>query len=395
MIESYISIALYLATFAIGIYIDKMHKSGNRRIYMVWLFIFLCFGYMCGGDWRSYETQYYDVSGEDWRYQTEPFSLFCFKYMHYVIPDFWLFCGVCKCFYLYSLYKLIKKVTPNYTTVLALLMPISLCFMLISNPFRYMMGLIPINYAIGMIIDAIESNRRSFSIYLKVVPLVIVALCFHNTCAIFLVLFPLLIFVKSLAKTNRCVLMGSFIIVIFLMSDVSFINAQKEAINQYFTLMYSVKDYSSWYESSDNSSLFSIGNMIQIFLFVIVLISRDSVVGKFKHSESVYTFTILYFFLDRAFLLIPTAFRFAIPFGYFFAIYMMMTIYANRKIAAIFLLYFSLQFTKSMWTSFDWIPYSNSIPYIIAGHLPFNERSTYNFDKYTERTGEQFDLDTH
>ena len=40
---------------------------------------------------------------------------------------------------------------------------------------------------------------------------------------------------------------------------------------------------------------------------------------------------------------------------------------------------------------YSYIPYSNSIYYIITEHKSYNERDAYNFKAYKERTGHDFE----
>ena len=50
---------IYIVTFLLGILLDNIRVHRNvRRAFIVWLYIFLCFGYMTGSDWRAYELQY-------------------------------------------------------------------------------------------------------------------------------------------------------------------------------------------------------------------------------------------------------------------------------------------------------------------------------------------------
>ena len=56
------------------------------------------------------------------------------------------------------------------------------------------------------------------------------------------------------------------------------------------------------------------------------------------------------------------------------------------------ILYILLAFGKKLWTVYDMIPYSNSIPYILTEHLPYSERVNYNPTEYYNRTGETPDI---
>lgn len=52
---------IYILTFILGFYIDQLSPIKYKKLrvlYIVWLFIFLCFSYTNGSDWRSYELGY-------------------------------------------------------------------------------------------------------------------------------------------------------------------------------------------------------------------------------------------------------------------------------------------------------------------------------------------------
>ena len=99
--EDLLSFLLYLLTFLGGFLVDKMRPNSKvRKVFILWLYIFLCFGYMTGSDWRSYENEYITGSVKSWNYVAEPLSLITLTKLYHIIPDFWLFLGICKCIYL-------------------------------------------------------------------------------------------------------------------------------------------------------------------------------------------------------------------------------------------------------------------------------------------------------
>ncbi len=383
-----VSFLLYIVTFVAGFLLDihPEKKAKARKIYVFWLYFFLCFGYMCGSDWNTYELDYTNGRGVD-RYITEPISYFLFTALPKVLPDFWVFCGIAKCLYLYTLIRLLKCMTNKWLSSLALLMPFSLLFMLISNPLRYMMSLSFVNLALMWIVNNYCNDKKIKHLWFKVFALVLISACIQNTSAVFLLFLPLIMLYKSIWKANRIVIFILFIIVIVLTSEVSAISDLKNKINAYLTLMMGLRDYSSYYEYEDNSALFSLGNLFKVFFLFVVLFYRNKVVSKYNNGMMLYGVSVLALFFERFFLLIPTAFRWAIPFDYFYVVYFICCLTCHLAYARIILLYATFLLCKNLWFSYDLIPYSNSIPYILTGHKPYSERIHYNTDAYQRRTG--------
>lgn len=386
----YLSLFTYLFLFLFGLWLDNEKRTLQmvkiKRYYLVLLALFLCFGYMTGGDWRGYELYYNDFSQYEWKFISEPASWLVFSTFPHVIKDYWLFSGLVKCFYFFSLLMLFKRITNYYVASIASLMQISLVFMLIGNPFRFMMALIPINYALGLFIENVEgkNNKKRTLIILS---LLLLSALLHNSCAIFLLLFVFVWFVSDLSKINRFVLFAIFLLCIVITSNTALINSIKDYFNSILFIFGDVKDYSEEYAAEDTSSLFSIGNILQIFFFILVLLTRDGIIKKYELATFVYTMTVYFFFLDRILLLIPTGFRLAIPFGYFYAIYIVYMLKQYKLVGNVVVLYLSIQMTMTAWNDFSMIPYSSSIPYIVQGHLPFDYRYNYNFKECKKRTG--------
>ena len=438
MLSWILSTILYLATIAAGLFLDfgVVAKTDVRsrakhikwkRAYLVWLYVFLCFGYMTGADWRNYEPVY--LYGDYiLHFLTEPASWFVFSYFPKVIPDFFLFMGIVKCLYLFSVYKLVSTVTDKWASVLALLIPLKLGFMLIQNPLRFMMALIFINFALVYQYKYLsETGSRSRKMVLLIMVFTIISILFHTSCVVYLLLIPLGFLAPKLKKVNPWVLYGIYLFFVFLTSDLTLINSLKrgaiETVQQYMEM----SDYAN-YELEEATG--GIRNPIQILFVLIVLISRDKVCAAFKNGPIVYGYTLYYFFMSRLTVLIPTGFRLSLPFNIFFVIFIIYMLEARLRLsrlsleykragivqpqpvrpapsrkrsryrymhfpvrvcAQLMIVYTLLSFSKKMWTSIYFIPYSNSIPYLVVGHKPFEYRSQYNMDAYHARTGKYFE----
>lgn len=337
---------------------------------------------MNGSDWRDYEPQYETIQ-EDIKYIVNDFGFYyLWYYMSFLTKDYWVMVAILKIAYLTTLIKLTKTITPNWLATLGFLMPISLIFMLIQNPLRFMVALIFVNLSF---LSYLKGR------YLRFLLIGFFAIFFHATTAFFLVSIPLLRFSNWISTVSRIVLIALYLMVLFISSNEEILNTILfSAVGTVSVLYEGMKDYSS-YTMEDNSSFFTLGSIINVFLFGIVLLLRDDVVRKYKDGSFIYGTVILYTFLQRICMMIPTGFRLVIPFGIFYAVFIVYSLKIKRKLAWIFVLYFSFQYPRKIWNSYDLIPYTNSIYYIVTDHLPFDERYNYHYDEFVERTGHSHD----
>lgn len=393
--EDIFSLLLYLGTFLCGFILDKKYdghtQTKGRKLFVMWLYIFLCFGYMTGSDWRGYEAEY--EKGDTYRYLSEPLSYLFLTALPNVIKDFWIALGLAKCVYLFVLLRFVKKLTPYYLSTTSLLLNISLCFMLISNPLRYMLALIPVTIALTIFIEIIfKEKEKDLRNIVIIVLLLCTAVLFHNVALFFLVLFPIIYVFRDITHYNRLLLLGAFLLTIIITSNIDLLNSIKDTVNLFLMSKGDIKEYDT-YTAENNDAIFSIGNILKLIFFCIILYARDSLQSD-QRSKFLYSVTIIYFFFDRFFLLIPTGFRLVIPLSGIYAALIIDMFHSTKlkKVGSVFIIYMFLAFSNSLWTSYDQIPYSNSIPYILTGHLDITERSNYNPAAYTKRTGESLDF---
>ena len=157
------SLLTYLVTVIIGLYIDSRRPLSNgtiRNLYILWLFCFLCFGYMTGGDWRFYEETY-ETGNRLYQYVTEPASMFMFAFFPDIITDFWIFLGIFNSLYLFILIKIISNITDKWLSVIALSIPSQLIVILLQNSFRFMMAMCFLNIAFALIFKYLTEAKSS------------------------------------------------------------------------------------------------------------------------------------------------------------------------------------------------------------------------------------------
>lgn len=378
----------YIITVLLGIALDfKLGKGeiGNtyRKVFVVWLYIFLCFGYMTGSDWRDYELSYnFMETINDLDFSNEVGFNFIFFILKKVFVDFWIVVGLLKCLYLFTLIRVVKALTPFWLSVVSLMVTGDLAFVLIDNPLRFMTALILVNLSMELCL-----NKR----YWIGVLLVFLSFFLHNASLFFVLLIPCFRFAEIIAKWKKLLIISLYALVVV----VSFNPLIIETMRQFMISMAkgfneSVGTYSA-YTVESNASFFSLGNLAGIVLFFVVIFTRDVIVMNYNNGKFIYGMTIIYAMLSKLLFIIPTGFRLAIPFGLFYMVYMVYLIRSKSVMKWAFIAYISLSFPLNFWDTYKYIPYSNSIPYIIAGHKDYHERSMHNINAYKKRVGKSYD----
>lgn len=375
------SFCLYILTFLVGLYLNqKADKNIYKRVFVIWLYIFLCFGYMTGSDWRHYELEFDSLNS----FSHDSYIEFLFWKVFYLFKlifiDFFLVIGILKCIYFSTILILLKKLSDNWLAAACILMPLSLNFMLIDNPLRFMCAGIFVNLSILQFF-----NCRIIAAIL----LAILSVFFHTTCVIVLLYLPLIKYNNFIWKLNRGIIVILFLLIAYIFSDIGPMSSIFSYVQQQMILV-GAKDYSS-YEINNNSALFTLGAFLRYVLFLFVVINKKNI--KSKYGPQIYSLTLAYFFISQILLCVPTGFRLSIPLYLFAAAFYAEVIYGRKIWKLILIPYFTLLLGKDIYTGYSYIPYSNSIIYILTRHKSYNERYMYNYDAYEERFGTSYERD--
>ena len=373
-----------MATFSIGFLIDIKHSCRKyRKLYIVWLYIFLCFGYMTGSDWRAYELEY---SLRDYMVSPSEFGfIFIFDLASRIGLDFWFFSGLMKCLYLFLQIRILKKLTQYTTTCLSVGMITSLLFMLIDYPMRFTAAASFLLLALPYLFE-----RR----VLRFVLLSSIGIIFHNTLliTIFICLFCFYIPDKIL-RINKYALIAIYIAFSLFVSNVSKIAIVQEIGMAYF-LGSGMRNYSD-YMINNNNVFFTLGSIIDLLLACCVFFLKDHFLNDNYRNKLIFKFAIGVCFSFRVLFVIPVGYRLTSPLSFFTTLILVSLCYQySRKLLFCLYILYLLTLSKDLYKGFVYIPYSNSIPYILTqDHLPYSERDQYNFSKYKERIGRDFERD--
>jgi len=364
--------AFVLSFFKVG----QLNKNGNSvkwSIYILTVVIY-CFGYMTGSDWRAYELMYNSASIDNlFSVREKGFHLLMlvFKFLGF---SFFPFLIICKIFSFLAFVKFFERFSTNIFLPLAIFLSTDALFLLVDNPLRFMLAL-----SIVLIAHIKLLDRKNFAYILWV----LLAVTFHISA---LILLPLIFLNKKVF--NRDILICVIYFVLYFSPEI--LKPLLEYSLSFFPSLY-------WYYKAFllqyDFSMFSIGRIMHAFLFVVIVINRESVIGAIKCGKEIYNYAIIYHFVAVIGAPIPTFFRFALFFAPFFylALSFILLKYAQYRktvVLCCFMVGYLLLSTYSkIERTWVYIPYSNYLTYIFKKKPSFSERCNYNIIKHYQRTG--------
>jgi len=334
---------------------------------------------MTGSDWRSYELFYYEVDfGKYSYYSVEPLFYLLISVINKLITDYFVFVIIAKLIIFFLIYKFFKKFSPNIFISYFFYIPWFGLYLFIDNPLRFMMalGFVTISYKY-----ILESKFWVFFL------LVVIGALFHYTVLFFI---PFYFIRKMKIRVPRIILIIIFTIWTFSFSAqdlFSLLGSQKNYIQFVFD------EYGGYINmlKGFEGGTFSIGLILNLFLFIIVVWNKEKIEKKIKNGQIFYTFTIIYFFLSKFALILTAGVRLSHVFAPFFIVVLTFIILEYKKgikkfIPFILMLFILLYTYKKIDNHYVYIPYTNYIIYSMTGNHPsYSYRSQYNLKKYEER----------
>lgn len=353
--------------------------ADNRRWYIflgIYCYIFYCFGYMTGSDWKVYEDMYYsvDFSRFYYGYTKEPgYYLYMMLFSKLGI-GFWPFFIFTKTVIFFIIYKTIFDYCreTGFVTLMYFL-PLSGMNLLIDNPMR---NCIAVAIFIASVKFIIEHKFWKFLICM------LLAASFHFSALIMVLFYPLL---------NRDIRTWVYVS-LFVVINVVFAN--RELLVELLTLFLGkipfVQEKVIKYLLMDSvfaqGKLISFGMIWQIGLFVLMLCYRERITERIGGEKGRFVFNaaMAYMLLLRFAMTIRMFVRLQLYFSVFLAIatgLLIISFEFRSRVAFIGLLCLVSLYicTDKITGSARYVPYSNYIVYSIKGdHPSYSVRYYYN-----------------
>lgn len=337
---------------------------------LVALCLFVCFGYMTGSDWKSYELMYeeIDLNNLFYNYYLEPgyyIYMLVFKILN---ADFWVFFITTKVVVFLLFIRTINIHAWEYR-YLVLMFFISWYgfYLFIDNPMRNLIAISIFLYAYKYILN------KSFGKYFICI---LLASSFHITA---IALIPLYFILLKYISTNFYICAILFLMLFVNNDNLSFLITHIAGINPY--LQWKVETYLLSDAPEGQGSVFSVKMFFHVLIFILILFSRRKIErlpsGNVMLNASL--FLILFY---RIGLSLNIMYRLQLYLCVFYSIGVVLAAYAFTKKSFIiytnYLLCLSLVAVFSIMT-YKYVPYSNYLFYIFKDQPPsFSYRSNYN-----------------
>lgn len=367
---------IYLAILIFGysaINIPKKYKGSLLKLYIVFLAFFLCFGYTTGSDWRTYEMAYneMDISSPNFFFPFEPgYMLYMYVAKLFGIGFWFFFCFTKIILWFIISSFLVKYQKDDSFFIITFFVGVFGYMLFIDNPMRI---LIAIAFYLLSVSQFVNGNKKSAYFFVSL------SFSFHFSAIV--LYFYLNMFTKKIKTKNWIILLLLFsfllcstkvwyVCINTLLGSIPYVQAKLES---YFL------------DNVPDSSLLSIGFIIHIFLFILVLLERPKI--EFSKFDSLCINSFLFFVcLYRITFILDIFARFQYflyPFYVIFLIKLYRISPVKQKLwLGSLMLVMSFYFTYGKITGDSrYVPYTNYITFLIEGNeMSFQERSDYNMN---------------
>lgn len=347
----------------------------NRRkeffyIYILGLTIFFCFGYTTGSDWRNYELMYETVGTElfEKTYIIEPGYYFYMLFFKSLGFSFWPFFCLTKTVSFLLLVKLLTNYCAKYKYV-AISFFIS-CFALylyIDNPMRNLIAITLSCFAI----KALMQDRKLLFFTIS-----IICISFHVSSVILLLIYWM--------RDRHFSTIGYIVMLLtaFVVTDAYFVTKIVSMLSMNIPYL-EMKMMNYIMGEQEETRLFSLGLLVQLLLFCLILLKRKEIESETNGSFFL-NLSIAYILLYKMSLSFEVFSRLL----YFFVVpYIIVLIfiyknfhYKSKLTFYCCLMLFSFYMSFSRITSdYRYVPYTNYLTYFITGtEMSYQERYYFN-----------------
>lgn len=371
--------AIYFVSF-FCCYLVGISKQRNNALIrsglVLFLALFLCSGFMCGSDWRSYEQMYYEIDFHNYfaNYFSEPGFYIYMSIFRWLNWDFWDVSLITKLGCFFIMVKCLKQYLAGDVFIgLMYFLPWYAFYLFIDCPMRNLMAIAVFIVAFQYLI------RRQFVKYLF---FIVLSTSFHFTAFIFIFLYW---GIQRKWSTPICVC--AFLIVnIFLSSKSVVINLSSLLFGGIPYIAGKMEGYLLDENEYAGGHLFSLGMIVHLLFFILLLYKRDFI-EKGKNGCFIFNLAICYLLLYRLATTVEIFGRFQLYLSPFFCISIVYIArsfaYKTRMLYVAYLLCLSMISSQKIFSDYRYIPYSTYLPYILDKNYPsFEERDAYNF-KYS------------
>lgn len=333
--------------------------------------IFLCFGYMTGTDWRTYENSYQWITFDKflsiilfW----EPGFIIYTAIFHLLEIDFWIYLIFTKLLTFSIFYWFLNKYSEKryYFLIMTFFVTLYGLYFWIDNPLR---NLIAFSIFLLSIPAILEKNKwKYFSI-------IFIAITFHYSS---ILLIPLYWILSSRIKSKTIIIFYIIFSLIFL--DIKILFSIINTAFSWFPIITNKIVFYSQNINEESGKIISFGYLIHNIFFIILLLSRKKI-ETIKYGHFIFNSSILYIFLFRLGLSFNVFMRIAMYFALIYSISVIYILYnLENKSKIIYQLYLLLIITMITWSSITkdsrYIPYSSYLSYI------FREKPSYYYRYY-------------
>ena len=367
---------IYLLTFLLCLIADKL-QARHRTCYLliiIWLYAFLCFGYMTGSDWRAYELMYNEENLTRFINKGEFGFVWLIDFFKFFIEDFWIFNACMKMFFLYALVTFFGFFTNNKYAALGLSFCFHTLFLVIDCPMRFMIGVSFVILSVKFLLQKRWLIFILFSLF---------AVLFHLTSLIVSMVLILCYLSRSyVLKMSEIILWCAFILCLAISNSPKILEGIFSIANSVPLFEY----YTTWYSIENSSDLTLISILKTAFIGTIIIANKEKIIN-WKCGDYIFSTAFFSLTIGGLFSLIPTGFRLNIVPKYFQVIAILelfFTVVYKYKITPkllmkyVLLLLFAVLLMREV-KSPKYTPYSNSIYYILTKHLPYTYRYNHNY----------------
>jgi len=336
----------------------RLAQSTNFCI-VVLLMLFLCFGYMTGSDWRSYELMYYDGFVNR---SVEPGYMFLSKLCSSLGINFWLFHIVIKCV-VYGLIIWFFSIIHigNYLFTLGLWYASYGLYMFIDCPFR---NLIACGISVVAFYFLFTKN------WIKYYIISFLVISFHLSGVVLFVL-PLLRFQYIESKKLVMFYLGILLIMAIVGPELL------KSIIAYLPPIFSERI--DFYESS--TSIISIGLIPRFICLYLIINNRNKLETNYLYGKDLFNLAYIFLLISLIYYAFPMLFRSALFLGPFYvsaiAIGLENEIHKKKLRFIIMGIFMAVVFTTVR--TYKFVPYTNILYNCVTGDFyDYNYRNNYN-----------------